>query len=174
MTKPKRKLSGAALTAHLTKTTTAPPAPKGNRRGLKSGAYARNDTALTYFAASVEEITEALEAAAPVHDRADDPARLTVARLLAQTRQVAEWLDKHGPLDAKGNPRPALGKLESLSNSLMKGLGQLGLTTRSRAELGLSIARTVDLATAMSERDPERRADLLRQAGLPAEDDDGR
>ena len=168
---PKRKLTGAAKVAQETKTCAAPPAEVGNTRRIVSAAYATKDSSLTYLAETVEEIDRLLAANAPVFDPADDAARLTVARLMAQTRQIAEYLDEHGALDAKGNPRPALGKLESLSNSLMKGLAQLGLTTKARADLGLSIARTVDLATAMSERDPERRRELLRQAGIPMEAD---
>lgn len=170
--RPKPKLTGAAKVAHETKTCAAPPPAKGSARALQSGAYVRSDTGLIFLAESVEEINSVLAQHAPVFDHADDVARLTVARLLAQTRQVAEWLDEHGPLDARGKPRPALGKLESLSNSLLKHLAQLGLTTKARADLGLSIARTVDLATAMSERDPEKRRDLLRQAGVPVEADD--
>jgi hypothetical protein len=47
----------------------------------------------------------------------------------------------------------------------------LGMTPRSRARLGLDLSRTVDLATAMSEPDDERRAELLREAGLDDQDE---
>jgi len=40
------------------------------------------------------------------------------------------------------------------------------MTPRSRARLGLDLARTTDLATAMSESDPDRRARLLAEAGF--------
>jgi hypothetical protein len=43
---------------------------------------------------------------------------------------------------------------------------ELGMTPASRAKLGLNLAKTVDLATALSHPDPERRAELMREAGL--------
>jgi hypothetical protein len=50
-------------------------------------------------------------------------------------------------------------------------LDALGMTPNSRAKLGLDLQRTVDLASAMSEPDDARRAELLREAGI--EDEDG-
>jgi hypothetical protein len=41
-----------------------------------------------------------------------------------------------------------------------------------RARLGLDLARGIDLASAMSEPDDERRAELLRQAGVEDEGDE--
>ena len=48
-------------------------------------------------------------------------------------------------------------------------LDALGMTPKSRAKLGLDLQRTVDLASAMSEPDAERRAELLREAGIEEE-----
>jgi len=45
------------------------------------------------------------------------------------------------------------------------------MTPKSRAKLGLALARTVDLSTAMSEPDDERRAELLAEAGIDSEDE---
>lgn len=49
-------------------------------------------------------------------------------------------------------------------------LDALGVTPKSRAKLGLDLARTTDLATAMSEPNDERRAELLREAGVEADE----
>ena len=51
-------------------------------------------------------------------------------------------------------------------------LDALGMTPQSRAKLGLDLARTTDLATAMSEPNDDRRAELLREAGIDEEDSD--
>jgi hypothetical protein len=59
--------------------------------------------------------------------------------------------------------------LERASKTLMQALDSLGMTPRSRAALGLDIARGIDLAQAMSEPDPEKRRELLRRAGLSDE-----
>jgi hypothetical protein len=40
----------------------------------------------------------------------------------------------------------------------------------SRLKMGLDLARGIDLASAMSEPDPERRAELLRQAGIEGDE----
>ena len=45
------------------------------------------------------------------------------------------------------------------------------MTVPSHMRSGLDAARTIDLATAMSEPDDERRAELLREAGLDPEEE---
>jgi hypothetical protein len=44
------------------------------------------------------------------------------------------------------------------------------MTPRSRAKLGVDLAGVVDVATAISEPDPNRRAELMREAGLPEDE----
>ena len=45
------------------------------------------------------------------------------------------------------------------------------MSPRARAALGVDLARTVDLSTAMSEPDPDRRARLEAEAGVPLEEE---
>ena len=45
------------------------------------------------------------------------------------------------------------------------------MTVPSHMRSGFDAARTIDLASAMSEPDDERRAELLREAGLDEEED---
>jgi hypothetical protein len=79
---------------------------------------------------------------------------------------VGGWLDVHGVLDRRGRERSAARWERRLRGEALRYLDALGMTPKSRARLGLDLARTADLATAMSEPDPQRRAELLRQAGL--------
>jgi hypothetical protein len=101
--------------------------------------------------------------ALPVHDQ-------EVVRLLAQTlcrlEDLSVWLDKHGVLDRRGKVRSAALWERRLSSQALKLLASLGMTPSSRVRMGLALARTVDLATAMSERDPAKRERLLAEAGL--------
>lgn len=80
-----------------------------------------------------------------------------------------DWLAKHGLIDKRGRVRPAADYLEKATRTLDRLLDNLGMNPRSRAKLGLDLQRNVDLATAMSEPDPERRRQLLAEAGY----DDG-
>lgn len=73
----------------------------------------------------------------------------------------------HGWRDHKtGNPRPVLDVEARLRREALDYAEALGMTPRSRARLGLDLVRTVDMATAMSELDPDRRREQLREAGL--------
>ncbi|MGH2993753.1 MAG: hypothetical protein ACRDL1_09475 [Solirubrobacterales bacterium] len=45
------------------------------------------------------------------------------------------------------------------------------MNPRDRAAHGLDLARRIDLASAMSEPDPDRRAELLREAGVEEGDE---
>jgi hypothetical protein len=51
-------------------------------------------------------------------------------------------------------------------------LDSLGMTPRSRARLGADLVRTVSMADAMSEPDPERHRQLMREAGVPLDGND--
>jgi len=103
----------------------------------------------------------------PIYDRA-------LVRLLAQSlcrlEDVTPWLDKHGAFDRRGKPRSALRWERLLRKEAAEYLDAMGMTPKARARLGVDLARTADLATAMSEPDPERRKRLMADAGL--EDDD--
>ena len=71
--------------------------------------------------------------------------------------------------------KPAVRYLEQATRTADRLLTVLGMNPRSRAALGLDLARATDLATAMSEPDPDRRAALMSEAGVPLEEgaDDG-
>jgi hypothetical protein len=145
-----------------------PPPPKGNKRAVVHGAKAEPP------ANRVRELEDgiytALAQAAPVRDADELPAadaatvRLA-ARTLARLESVSEWLDQHGPLDAKGKPRSAANWERRLTATAAKLLASLGMNPQARARLGVDIKR-IDLATALSHPDPERRAELMREAGL--------
>jgi hypothetical protein len=168
LTVPARKLHGAAKVAHETKTTAAPPAPRGNQRSRKHGALARVSQA--EHAAKVAEIEELVAGDAPVrgrgggiphHDRIEVSL---LARCLVQMERAETYCAIHGFIDEKtGAVKPAAEHLARLRKEAARHLDALGMNPTARARLGLDLARTVDLATAMSERDPERRKKLLAE-----------
>ncbi|MFN8131641.1 MAG: hypothetical protein U0R70_08840 [Solirubrobacteraceae bacterium] len=80
----------------------------------------------------------------------------------------ARYLALHGHVDEKGRERPEVEMHGKKIDRYRRALADEAATLRSRVAGGLDLARTVDLASAMSERDPERRARLLEEAGLPA------
>jgi phage terminase small subunit len=49
---------------------------------------------------------------------------------------------------------------------------ELGMTPQARAKLGVNLARTADLAQAMSNPDPVKRAQQLRELGLGDDTDE--
>ncbi len=150
---------------------TGPKAPKGNTRSVvhhgrtKRAVIPGTDEARA-------EIVEALAAAAPVRDTdgglpaADAAIVELAARELARIRNVDDWLAQRGVLDRRGHVRPAAGYLEKATSTLDRLLTSLGMNPRSRAVLGLDLARQKDLASAMSEPDPVKRERLLREAGV--------
>lgn len=150
---------------------TGPKAPKRNTRSVVH--HGRTEHAVIPGTDEARaEIVEALAAAAPVRDPdgglpAADAAIVEVAaRELARIRNVDDWLARHGVLDRRGHVRPAAGYLEKATRTLDRLLNSLGMNPRSRAVLGLDLARQQDMATAMSEPDPEKRRSMLRDAGV--------
>src|SRR4051794_7785840 len=144
----------------------APPvAPRGNTRAAHH--YGRAEVTVPGTEAAREEILTALAAAAPIRDRrgelpeADAAAVELAARALARVRAIDAWLDEHGMFGRGGKLRPAVAYLDQATRTASGLLDRLGMTPRSRAALGVDLARTADLATAMSETDAERRKALL-------------
>jgi hypothetical protein len=147
-----------------------PPPPKGNQRNLVHGAHAEPP------ADAVAEAYEAIARAVPLRADgqlpvADETAAWLLARTLVRLRSVGAWLDKNGALDRRGKPRSALRAENKLSNQAMAYARELGLTPRSRAQIGASLVATVDVVAALSEPNPERRALLLARAGVGGPDD---
>jgi hypothetical protein len=86
-------------------------------------------------------------------------------------RDVAGYLDEFGKRRERTRElRVTVLELESrLRPEASDYLDALGMTSKSRAKLGLDLQRTVDLATAMSEPDPSgARSSCARRAVLSA------
>lgn len=122
-------------------------------------------------------IFEALAADAPLRDGAGglpahDAAQVALlAECLCRLEDVAANIRDFGIFEPKrskrkGQIRPAVDLEARLRREAAGYLAELGMTPKARASLGADLARTVDLATAMSEPDPVRRAALMREAGL--------
>lgn len=130
--------------ANLTARPPAPPA--GNRRGAVHGGYSQ--VMATTLEAKARTIYDALASDAPVRGpdgglpREDSvPVRL-LAEALCRLDSVSEYLARHGWQDERGVPRQAVLNIEERLSSRALGLCiELGMTPRSRAALGLSLAR---------------------------------
>jgi hypothetical protein len=150
----------------------APPAPPaGNDRAATHRGYAR--VAPGRRDAKAATVFQALAGDAPLRDsngslpRADEWTVRLLAECLCRLEDVSADLDAHGWRDREtGEPRPAMSRETELRREAFGYVEALGMSPRSRARLGLNLARTVDLATALSEPDAARRAELLREAGL--------
>lgn len=95
------------------------------------------------------------------------PAVESAALDLIVVKRVLGYLTTHGFEDERGRLRPEVDGLSKVNQRLQKALDRLGATPTSYARLGFDVARTgASLATAMSDPDPERRAELMREAGL--------
>jgi hypothetical protein len=151
-------------------TTVGKPATPGNRLAVKHAAHAQPPAELVNE--QVQRIYDVLAESAPLRDgngdlpAADATAVLMLARTLVRLHSVGQWLDAHGPVDRRGKPRSALRAESKLSNQAMAYMRELGLTPRSRAQIGASLVAAVDVAAALSEPDAERRKAMLRQAGI--------
>ncbi len=104
----------------------------------------------------------------------DGAAIVRYARLVARIEHVWAWLDEQAdPVFADrdaGTTYPVFGRLERWERQAMMTERALAIAPLTRAHLGLAYAAAADLSTAMSERDPERRRELMRQAGVDLED----
>src|ERR1700722_4020261 len=105
----------------------------------------------------------------PVHDQ--EIVKM-LATVLCRLDSLGEWLDKNGTLDRRGKPRSAANWERRLQSQALRFMKELGLTPSSRAKLGLNLAKTADLATAMSHPDPIERQRLLAEAGLDITQDE--
>lgn len=150
-----------------------PPPPQGNRRAVTHGAHAevlpaRLSAKAQAIAAelAVEAPVRGPDGGLPVYDR---EAVRQLARCLVRLDDVGAYLDQHGVLDRRGKERSAARAERRLRGEAARWLAALGMTPTARARLGLDLARAADLATAMSEPDPVRRAAMLRQAGVDVE-----
>jgi hypothetical protein len=94
------------------------------------------------------QIYELLAEDAPLRDpdgelpRADRVQVELFALCLARLESVAHYLELHGLLDEKGNPRPAVALEGSLRREAADHADALGLSPRSRVRLGLELVQT--------------------------------
>lgn len=154
-------------------TPAPPPAPLGNGRSRRHGGY--STVAAERLAPRAAAIYSALSIDAPLRDQSGElpAADAGIVQLLAQAlcrlEDVTGYIEETGWLDqSTGEPRTAVLEIERRLQAMAAGfMDRLGMTPTSRAKLGLDLTRTVDLAQAMSCEDPVRRAELLRQAGVP-------
>lgn len=143
-------LSGdpAARQRQLANLRTGPPAPRGNRIGLRHGAYARiteaelDDKArLIFDALAADAPVRAADGGLPRHDS-------LVVRMLAENRvrrqRIAVEELRHGVEGKDGRLRGVIQYGTRLDDQAMALAIELGMTPRSRAALGL------DLVTAAS------------------------
>jgi len=153
------------------------PAAPGNRLPVTHGAYAV--IARDALDRKQREIFDALALDAPLRGQDGDLPRhdgaivALLAACMLRLESISAYLRDHGIVDAKtGQPRAVLEAEGRIRREAADLLDSLGMTPRSRARLGVDIARTVDLATAMSEPDPALRRELLQRAGVLDDDDD--
>lgn len=130
-------------------------APPGNRRAVKHGAYAA--VVRERLEAKSREVYEALAADAPLRGpdgelpAADAVAVRLLAEALCRLDDVSAHLRDRGLTDEDGAVRPAVELESRLRREAADHADALGMTPRSRARLGLDVARGFDLATAWSE-----------------------
>jgi hypothetical protein len=124
-------------------------------------------------AETLAPIIEEIEAGLPIKGTnggvpfADRLAVEMCAVQVLVVRRCRAYLELHGDEDSRGNQRPEVEGLAKAAERAAKMLDRLGMTPTSRAKLGVDLARmqdaSVDLATAMSEADPDIRRQLLQR-----------
>lgn len=122
---------------------------------MKHGLTSRRPSALA-LGPIADEIHAALTADAPLRDedgdvpRADRYAVELAALALLRVRRVEGFLATHGTEDERGRLRPEVEGAGRAVDAAMKALDRLGMTPSGRLRLGLTIAKTRDLASEMS------------------------
>lgn len=154
----------AARARQLANLTPRPPAPEsGNQRARTHGGYAT--VARDRLEAKVLEVFDAVASDAPLRDadgelpRHDHAQVALLAECLCRLEDVSANLRDYGLFDQKtGAARPALEVERLLRREAADHLDAMGMSPRSRARLGLDVARGIDLAQAMAaDAEAERR-----------------
>jgi hypothetical protein len=129
------------------------PAPPGNRRAIRHGAFMT--IRRQELDEEIGEIYRALADSVPVRDAdgdlpvADDAAVEVAARALKRWRHVSLWCDTFGRFDERtGQAKDAATYELQCERRLHEALDVLGLNPTTRAKLGLDLARATsfDLA----------------------------
>lgn len=142
----------AKRAAQLGNLRTVPPVGPG--RPAVHGGYA--SVAAEQLDAKAREVFAALASDAPVRDpdgglpAADTvPVRL-LAEVLCRLDSVSAYLNARGWQDDAGQVRPAVEVERRLRQEALDLSEALGMTPRSRAKLGLALARTATLGDTMA------------------------
>lgn len=136
---------GAGHPNSLANLRSAPAAPAGNSRHRTHGGYAALVPARVDL--KQRELLDALAQDAPLRDtdgglpRHDTVAVLMLAKALLRLEDVETFLTLRGVVDDKGRERPAVDLERRLRLEVADALDALGMTPRSRARLGLDVAR---------------------------------
>jgi hypothetical protein len=115
-------------------------------------------------------VIEDLEAKVPVRDEHGQSRRdlremaWSVAIAKLQVIRCSRFLAKHGDVDPQGRLRPEVEALSKTNDRYQRSLERLAMTVPSHMRSRVDAARAIDLASAMCEEDPTRRAELLREA----------
>lgn len=147
-----------------------PPAPVGNKRAAK------HHGATTGMVPGTQAALDEVRAGLPIRGADGEPLiyDLTLcelaARELARIRQIDAWLDTHGLFGRGPKLRPAVEYRLRAAKLLAELLDRLGMTPRSRAQLGLDLAKTVNLADAMGEKDPVKRRAMFQELGVDVDE----
>ena len=129
-----------------------PPFEKDHTRSMTHGAYSPR----VRDPVSEDLIQVAVNVAPYLGDPSYRPAVEAWARAEATALLLAAFIDKHGPLDHDGNPRPALEALRQYETLALNHRSRLGLDPLSRARLGRDVtAQRVNLAHLMTQEDDE-------------------
>lgn len=137
----------------------AAPPELGNKRALKHGAYSA--VAVPTLEAKVLAVFEAIAADGErVLTASDAPLVRLAAEVMCRLDSMGAWLAANGWLDAKGKPRTGILDLERrLRAEAADHLDALGASPRSRAKLGLDVARgavaAMDLAAHWADDDAD-------------------
>lgn len=141
------------------------PAPVGNRHTATHGGYSVIAEA-TLEAKALDVYRALSEDGGLVLTPADAPMVRLAADALCRVASISAWLAANGWLDAKGQPRESVLDLERrFSAAAADHLDALGASPRSRAKLGLDVARgaaaAMDLAAVWAEQPDDEHGDVI-------------
>jgi hypothetical protein len=115
----------------------------GNSSAEKHGAY--SPRRIRPLAVEWLKRLEESMRAAGVHASLDDVARERLASALARCDLLEQDLDERGYLDGTGELTTAAIYLHKLDRQVMQQLRELGLSLRSRSDIGLNVAGAQEL-----------------------------
>jgi hypothetical protein len=118
------------------------PAPHGNRRAQRHGAFVLKFTPAEL--AEVAELEDRIRELVPLESPSVEPAISVLAGLLWRRGRLYEYLDEHGLHRGRSDRdqlRPAVDALGGIERQIVDTMKTLAMTPRSASDLGLSLAR---------------------------------